>query len=57
MTAELAQVLEKLDEIKIELDFIKHRVVDVDVILTDDDVAALEEAEIDLEQGKTKRLM
>ena len=51
------QILEKLDQIKTELDYIKDRVVDIDVILTEDDLDSLDEAEIDLQEGKTERII
>jgi hypothetical protein len=49
------QIMEKLDSIKSELDFIKEHLVD-DSILSDDDKLALEEAERDYREGKTTRL-
>ena len=49
-------ILDKLNEIKSELDFIKKRMVDVDTILTSDDVESLKEAEEDLKKGKTVKL-
>lgn len=55
MTSEKA-ILDKLDEIKSELDYIKSRIVDIDVVLTDDDMAALKKAEKDLKEGKTVKL-
>lgn len=57
MQTELKQVMEKLDAIKAELDFIKGHIADADYILTDDDVESLKAAEEDLKQGKTKRLI
>jgi len=57
MTTEIAQIMKKLDNIKSELDFIKGHINDVDLVLTDDDREALEEAEHDLKKGKTKRLV
>lgn len=50
------QILEKLDEIKSELNYIKRHIIDMDIILTDDDIDSLKEAEKDLREGKTKRL-
>jgi hypothetical protein len=50
------QIFEKLNEIKEELDFIKDRIIDVDLVMTDDDINSLIEAEKDLKAGKTKRL-
>ncbi|HIH42715.1 TPA: hypothetical protein HA246_03655 [Candidatus Woesearchaeota archaeon] len=51
------QILEKLSEIKTELDYIKDHLVDVDAVLTEDDLVALQDAESDLKIGKTKRLI
>ena len=56
MAAESKMIMEKLNEIKSELDFIKKRMVDVDTILTSDDVESLKEAEEDLKKGKTVKL-
>ena len=48
--------MDKLNEIKSELDYIKNHMVDADTILTKDDVEALSEAEDDLKKGKTVKL-
>jgi len=48
-------VLNKLDLIKSELDYIKAHLVDI--TLTNDDLLSLREAERDLKEGKTKRLV
>jgi len=56
MATEVKEILEKLETIKADLDYIKKHMVDVDLVLTDDDLEALEEAESDLKRGKTKRL-
>ena len=56
MATEAKEILDKLEIIKSDLDYIKHHMVDVDLVLTDDDIEALEEAEKDLKAGKTKRL-
>ncbi len=53
---ETKQIMGKLDEIKVELDYIKEHLVDVDTVMTEDDISSLEEAEKDLLEGKTKRL-
>ena len=50
------QILEKLDEIKSELDYIKRHMKDMDIVLTDEDIESLKEAEKDLKAEKTKRL-
>ena len=49
-------IIDKLDNIKSELDYIKEHMVDVDTCLTDDDIQAIREAEQDFSEGKTKRL-
>ncbi|MBI1969049.1 hypothetical protein HYS48_00005 [Candidatus Woesearchaeota archaeon] len=56
MTEETKLIMKKLDAIKSELDYIKGHLVDADLIVTDDDLEALEEAEKDRKAGKTKRL-
>jgi len=56
MAPEIKQIVDKLDVIKGDLDYIKKHLVDVDAVLTDDDVGALKEADNDLKAGKTKRL-
>ncbi len=50
------QILSKLEHIESDLNFIKKHLQDIDLVLTDDDVEALKEAEVDLKAGKTKRL-
>ncbi len=55
-TGETEQILEKLDSIKEELDYIKQHIIDVDAVLTEDDFDSLFEADKDLKAGKTKRL-
>jgi len=47
-------IINKLDLLKREIDFIKEHIVDV--TLTQDDVDSLCEAEEDLKKGITKRL-
>ena len=56
MEKETKQILEKLDELKSELDYIKKHMVDMDTALTDEDIESLKEAEKDFKTGKTKRL-
>lgn len=41
MTNEMKLVLDKLDTIKVELDFIKKNMIDMDSILTEEDYQAL----------------
>ena len=56
MATETKMIMNKLDEIKSELDYLKEHLVDIDMILTDDDLESLKEAEKDLARDKTKRL-
>lgn len=49
-------ILEKLNEIKMELDYIKKHMANTDTVLTEDDLEALKSAEEDLKKGKTVRL-
>jgi len=51
-----SKILARLDDIKSELTYIKEHLVDVDCVLTDEDVEALREADEALALGKTKRL-
>ena len=56
MTKETELILEKLDDIKTELNDIKGQVVTVDAVLTQDDIDALKESEADLKNKKTRIL-
>ena len=56
MGTEIKQIVDKLDVIKSDLDYIKEHLVDVDTVLLDDDIEALQEAEEDFKTGRTKRL-
>ncbi|MEK6819373.1 MAG: hypothetical protein AABY10_05575 [Nanoarchaeota archaeon] len=47
-------IMNKLDSLKREIDFIKEHIIDI--ALTQDDVSSMREAEEDLKKGKTKRL-
>jgi hypothetical protein len=55
-TAEIKQIMDKLDNITSELGFIKEHMKDVDLVLTEDDTDALQEAEKDLKSRNTKRI-
>ena len=49
-------IIRKLDTILADLgDMIRH-ISDVDIVLTEDDLVALKEADADFRNGKTKRL-
>ncbi|MCH8003094.1 MAG: hypothetical protein IH934_00545 [Nanoarchaeota archaeon] len=56
MVEESKIIMQKLDDIKSELDYIKNHIADVDTILTEEDIESLEEADKDFKEGKTKRL-
>lgn len=56
MTSEVQLIMEKLNHIELDLSFIKKHICDLDLILTDDDNKAIQEAKADLKAGKTKRL-
>jgi hypothetical protein len=51
-----AKILRKLDKIESELDYIKKHMVDVDLILTDNDLESIEDAERDLKENRTVRI-
>lgn len=56
MVSETNQIINELKNIRIDIEFIKQHMVDVDSIMTEEDRKALKEAEKDLREGKTKRL-
>jgi uncharacterized membrane protein len=56
MAHDTQQIIDKLDAIKSDLQYIKHHITDLDVVLTDDDIESLKAAEDDLRSGRTKRL-
>ena len=57
MEATTKQILDELKAIRSDLTLLKRHVVDLDLVLTDADLRALEAAEHDLHTGKTKRLV
>ena len=57
MTLQAEEIMEKLNHIQLDLEFIKGHLSDVDLILTDDDGDALQEAEEELKKGKTRRML
>ncbi|MEK6903296.1 MAG: hypothetical protein AABW64_01450 [Nanoarchaeota archaeon] len=46
-------ILEKLEEIKKDVQEIKEHMIDVDAILDQEDLKAIDEAENDLKEGRT----
>ena len=53
MGAEAQQIMDKLNHIQSDLDFIKTHITDIDLVLTNDDKEALEAAEREFQEGKT----
>lgn len=53
---QIAQVLEKLEEIKSEIDYIKEHMVDVDMLLTSEEEERLEESLKAHHEGKAVSL-
>lgn len=45
-----------LRELKEDLKYLKDRVIDADLIVTDEDITAIKEAEEDLKKGRTKKI-
>ena len=54
MEKETKQILDKLEGIKTDLDYIKSHMTDVDFILTEDDFEALEEARNNLKEHRKR---
>ena len=50
------ELVSEIKAIRADLDYIKKRVVDIDTVLTQDDTESLQEAEMDIKEGRTKRL-
>ena len=49
-------IINKLDMIKVELDYIKKRIIDEDTIMDEEDYRALDEARKELKEGRTTSL-
>ncbi len=56
MVNRIKLILRELKEIKEDLRYLKDQVIDVDLIVTDDDIASIREAEKDLKKGRTKKI-
>ncbi|HZX20296.1 MAG TPA: hypothetical protein VFF13_04760 [archaeon] len=56
MLTETKSILKKINKIETELKNMKKKAVDIDLVLTDEDLEDLKRAESDLKMGKTKRL-
>lgn len=57
MTTESREILDELRAIREDISYLKEHLRDSDVLLTDEDIAAIKQAEKDLKEGKTKRLV
>ena len=57
MTTATKQIMDELKAIRTDLSYLKKRVAHVDTVLTDDDLDSLRDAEKDLKEKKTKRLI
>ncbi len=57
MTTEMNVIIEKLNHIETDLNFIKQHISDVDLVLTEEDLNSLRKAEQELKEGRTKRLV
>ena len=56
MASEMNTVLNRLEEIKGELTLLRKQMRDVDTVLTDDDLAALQDADQDFAAGRAVKL-
>jgi prefoldin subunit 5 len=56
MTAEIKQLMDKVDHLQSDINYLKKHLVNVDSFLTDEDLESLDKADEDLKSNKTKRL-
>ncbi len=56
MTTQTKEIMQKLNHIQGDLDFIKKRLLDEDLILDEDDIESIHKAHEDIKTGKTKRI-
>lgn len=54
MTTNMKEIMEKLNHIQQDLDFVKSHLADVDLVLTEDDQELITQAKKDLQQGNTR---
>ena len=50
------EIINKLDMIKVDLDYIKKRIIDEDTIMDEEDYQELEEARKEFKEGRTTSL-
>jgi len=56
MDAANEHILNKIAKIESELQSLREHAIDIDIVLTRDDLDALQKAENDVNNGRTKRL-
>ncbi len=56
MENEMSKILNELKEIRVDINFIKNNMIDVDCVLTDEEKNELEEARKEFEGGETTSL-
>ena len=56
MENEISKILNELKEIRVDINFIKNNMVDIDCILTSEEKVELEEARKEFERGETTSL-
>jgi hypothetical protein len=56
MAAVSKAILDKLEHIQSDLDYIKEHILDSDLVLSEEDKLSIREAKEDLVLGKTKRI-
>lgn len=57
MTNETKLILEELKDIRADVECIKRHVIDADMIVSDEDIESIKEAEKDFKESRTKRLV
>ncbi|HLC58847.1 MAG TPA: hypothetical protein VJI68_03215 [Candidatus Nanoarchaeia archaeon] len=57
MGTESKEIINELKAIRADLDYLKEHIVDIDLVLTDDDLNSIKKAEEDLKNNKTKKLI
>ncbi|MDO8625010.1 MAG: hypothetical protein Q7R47_02925 [Candidatus Diapherotrites archaeon] len=57
METDTSQILKEIRSLKADIEYLKGHLVESDMLLTDEDLESIQEAEKDLKTGKTKRLM
>ncbi len=55
MTNDTKHIIQELKGIRQDLEYIKSHVIDIDLVLTDDDIESIRTAEEDLKKRKTKK--